>query len=168
MVGVRTSRKPYCRYWVRRKEMSLLMTWAPLGRKRGEPGLYVDEVKSSWLVPRARWSFGGIEGAWELGRPLAASAHEHWRDAVDESHCVLAEGHCRGRLIANREMRRGRSRVPARMVALRRTVLVLRRGFTVDPDFLLSTAAISGHRAIILLSFFSPSSLAYSFFKVSG
>ena len=103
--------------------MSLLMTWVPLGRKNGEPGLCVDEVKSSWLVPRARWSFGGIEGAWGLGRPLAASAHEHWRDVVDGSHCVLAEGHCSGRLIAGREMRRGRSRVTARMVALRRTVL---------------------------------------------
>lgn len=125
MVGVRTSRKPYCRYWVRRNEMSLLMTWVPLGRKSGEPGLYVDELKSSWLVPRARWSFGGIEGAWVLlGRPLAASAHEHWRDVVDESHCVRAEGHCSGRVIAGREMRRGRSRVTARMVVLRRTVLL--------------------------------------------
>jgi hypothetical protein len=54
-----------------------------------------------------------------LGRPLAASAHEHWRDAVVDNHCGLVEGHRAGRLIAGRERRRGRSRVTARMVVLR-------------------------------------------------
>lgn len=76
----------------------------------------MDEVKSSCVVPRARWSLGDIVGASASGLPLAASAHEHGRFAVDDSQRGLADCHCSILLMTSCEQRRGRSRVTVRMV----------------------------------------------------
>ena len=58
--------KPNCGYWARRNDYSLLKMAAPLGRKRRDPGLYCEVMKSSWLWARVRWSVEGAGGSLEV------------------------------------------------------------------------------------------------------
>lgn len=61
---------------MRRKSTSRLKMRAPLGRNIGEPGLYIDVVKSSCWTPRFRWS-GGILGG---GDECDEHCRQCWRD----------------------------------------------------------------------------------------
>ena len=44
----------------------MLKMAAPLGTKRGDPGLYCEVMKSSWLWARVRWSVEGVRGSLEI------------------------------------------------------------------------------------------------------
>lgn len=93
----------------------------------------MEEVNSSCVVPRARWSLGGIVGASAPGLPLAASAHEQGRFAVNDSHRGLAVCHCSVLLATGRVQRRGRSRVTGRMVVVHSKEMPV--AFPADPAF---------------------------------